>query len=121
MVLSQAVESPDVDFVFECRFPLSDFGLPARDDGLYLHSAPNARHLEHMGRALLHLTLARKQVSQEALNLGVWGFDEFAEYMVERVVVACLKYCWDFLGTSKVQGSTGETSHLEMIQEVPLQ
>jgi hypothetical protein len=34
----------------------SDRGFPARDDGLYLQSVPQVRHLEHIGLVLLHLT-----------------------------------------------------------------
>jgi hypothetical protein len=44
-------------------------GFPALEDGLYLQSVPNARQREHIGRDLLHLTLAEKQPSQEALSL----------------------------------------------------
>jgi hypothetical protein len=76
-------DSSDNDLCFDMEervFLLSPFGLPAREEGLYLHSAPNARHREHIGRALLHLTLARKQVSQDALNFGLWGrFEEVLE------------------------------------------
>jgi hypothetical protein len=58
----------------------SGLGFPARKDGLYLHSAPNVRHREHIGRPLLHLTLARKHVSQDALN---FGFGEWEEARVD--------------------------------------
>tara|TARA_R110002060_G_scaffold62574_6_gene71944 strand:+ start:75 stop:278 length:204 start_codon:yes stop_codon:yes gene_type:complete len=50
-------------------------GLPARDDGEYLQSAPQARHREQIGRALLHLTFARKHVSQDARNLEYRGLE----------------------------------------------
>lgn len=52
--------------VLVCLFAL---GLPALDDGLYLQSVPQVRQREHMGLALLHLTLAKKHPSQDALNL----------------------------------------------------
>lgn len=74
-LLLETFESSDMDRCFDIEarvFLLSDFGFPVREDGLYLHSAPKARHREHIGRSLLHLTLARKQVSQEALNFGLW-------------------------------------------------
>ena len=77
----ETLESSEIDLCFdtEGRLPLpSDFGLPAREDGLYLHSAPKARHREHIGKALLHLTFARRQVSQDARNFGVWGVLEEA-------------------------------------------
>jgi hypothetical protein len=73
-VLLETFESSDIDRCFDTDgrpFLPSDFGFPAREDGLYLHSAPKARHREHIGRTLLHLTFARKQVSQEALNFGL--------------------------------------------------
>lgn len=47
-------------------FALFAFGLPALEDGLYLQSVPQVRQREQIGRALLHLTLARKQPSQLA-------------------------------------------------------
>lgn len=73
-VLLEIFDSSEIIRCFDIEgrlFLLSDFGLPVREDGLYLHSAPKARHREHIGRSLLHLTLATKQVSQEALNLGL--------------------------------------------------
>lgn len=60
-VLLEKFDSSDMDRCFDIEgrlFLLSDFGLPVREEGLYLHSAPKARHREHIGRSLLHLTLA---------------------------------------------------------------
>ncbi len=50
------------------------FGLPALEDGLYLQSVPQVRHREQIGRALLHLTLAKKHPSHEALSRWIRGF-----------------------------------------------
>ena len=52
----------------------SDLGFPALDDGLYLQSAPHAKHRAHIGRAFEHLTFARKQPSHEALRRDWRGF-----------------------------------------------
>ena len=49
------------------------FRLPDLDDGLYAHGAPFARHRPHSGLALLHLTLAMRQLSQDSLSLGGLG------------------------------------------------
>jgi len=65
----------------------SDFGLPARDDGLYLQSVPQVRHRKHIGRDLLHLTLARKQLSHEALSLECLGLGAF---WVPDILKLCL-------------------------------
>lgn len=48
----------------------SAFGFPALLDGEYRHSRPQAKHLEHKGLALEHLTLAKKQPSQDARRRG---------------------------------------------------
>lgn len=48
----------------------SDLGLPARLEGEYRHSIPHARQREHMGRALEHLTFAKKHPSHEARSRG---------------------------------------------------
>jgi hypothetical protein len=53
------------------------FGFPARLDGLYPHSVPVVRHREQIGLSLLHLTLAKKHPSQEALNRGCRGLEVF--------------------------------------------
>jgi len=68
---------------------LSDLGLPALLEGEYRHSMPQERHLEHMGRALEHLTLARKHPSQDARRRGWRGFDELAIYIKRMDVVVC--------------------------------
>ena len=49
------------------------FLLPDLDDGLYTQGAPFARHRPHNGLALLHLTLAMRQLSQDSLSLGALG------------------------------------------------
>ena len=49
------------------------FLLPDLDEGLYAQGAPFARHLPHNGLALLHLTLAMRQLSQDSLSLGALG------------------------------------------------
>jgi hypothetical protein len=64
----------------------SDFGLPARDDGLYLQSDPYVRHREHSGRALLHLTFAKKQQSHDSLNLECRGLEAFWVPDILRIV-----------------------------------
>lgn len=56
-----------------CRrfFALSEaLGLPALLDGEYRHSMPQVRHLEQIGLAFEHFTLARKQPSQDARRRG---------------------------------------------------
>ena len=55
-------------------FVLFAFGLPALEDGLYLQSVPQLRQREQIGRALLHLTFARKQPSQLARKRWIRGF-----------------------------------------------
>lgn len=55
-------------------FVLFAFGLPALEDGLYLQSVPQVRQREQIGRALLHLTFARKQPSQLARKRWIRGF-----------------------------------------------
>ena len=55
-------------------FALFAFGLPALEDGLYLQSVPQVRQREQIGRALLHLTFARKQPSQLARKRWIRGF-----------------------------------------------
>ena len=49
------------------------FLLPDLEEGLYAHGAPFARHRPHNGLALLHLTLAMRQLSQDSLSLGALG------------------------------------------------
>jgi hypothetical protein len=49
------------------------FGFPALDEGLYLQSVPQVRHLAHIGLDLLHLTFARKHPSHEARSRGMRG------------------------------------------------
>lgn len=49
------------------------FLLPDLEDGLYAQGAPFAKHRPHNGLALLHLTLAMRQLSQDSLNLGALG------------------------------------------------
>ena len=49
------------------------FLLPDLDDGLYAQGAPFARQRPHNGRALLHLTLGMRQVSQVSVRWGGWG------------------------------------------------
>ena len=49
------------------------FLFPDLEDGLYTQGAPLARHRPHKGLALLHLTLAMRQLSQDSLNLGALG------------------------------------------------
>lgn len=70
------------DALFWFSLAPSDLGLPTRQEGLYIQSAPDTRHREHIGRALLHLTLARKQVSHEALNLHSRGEFRFAGILI---------------------------------------
>lgn len=55
--------------------PLSDLGFPALLDGEYRHSMPHARHLEQIGRAFEHLTLAMKHPSQDCLSRTGRGFE----------------------------------------------
>ena len=55
-------------------FVLFALGLPALEDGLYLQSVPQVRQREQIGRALLHLTFARKQPSQLARRRWIRGF-----------------------------------------------
>lgn len=69
-------------------FALFAFGLPALEDGLYLQSVPQVRQREQIGRALLHLTFARKQPSQLARKRGIRGFDAAFE-----VDIASLHNC----------------------------
>lgn len=57
-VLIDLVMPPELRFLF-----------PDLDDGLYAQGAPLARHRPHNGRALLHLTLAIKQLSQDSRSL----------------------------------------------------
>lgn len=72
-------------WVFAWAFPLcSDLGLPALLEGEYRHSIPQARQREHIGRALEHLTLARKHPSHEARRRGWRALVE------EAIVVLCL-------------------------------
>ena len=59
------------------------FGLPALEDGLYLQSVPQVRQREHIGRALLHLTLAKKHPSQLARRRWMRGL---ADDLVEDIV-----------------------------------
>lgn len=61
-------------------FVLFAFGLPALEDGLYLHSVPQVRQREQIGRALLHLTFARKQPSQLARKRWIRGFAAAFEF-----------------------------------------
>lgn len=61
------------------------FGLPALEDGLYLQSVPQVRQREHMGRALLHLTFAKKQPSQLARKRWMRGL---ANDFVEDIMVS---------------------------------
>ncbi len=68
---------------------LSDLGFPALLDGEYRHSIPQARHREHIGRALEHLTLARKQPSQEARSRCWRGFDDAMVHKCLEVVCGC--------------------------------
>ncbi len=56
----------------------SELGLPARLEGEYRHSIPQARQREQIGLAFEHLTFARKQPSQDARRRGWRGFDEDA-------------------------------------------
>ena len=46
------------------------FFRPALADTLYPHGAPLARQRAQRGRALLHLTLAIKQLSQDSLSFA---------------------------------------------------
>jgi hypothetical protein len=55
---------------------LSDLGFPARLDGEYRHSIPQVKHREQTGLALEHLTLAKKQPSQDARRRGCRGLLE---------------------------------------------
>jgi hypothetical protein len=89
------VSRTDFPSTMQCRSALHgpDFGFPAREDGLYLHSAPQARHREHTGMVLLHLTLARKQVSQEALSFTCRGF-EGSRLADSCMLMQLILTCW---------------------------
>lgn len=75
-------------------FRASLLGFPARDEGLYLQSNPQVRQREHIGRLLLHLTLARKQPSQEALNLVCRGSEESRFEDIERIIPTFMGKVW---------------------------
>ena len=49
------------------------FLLPDLEEGLYAQGAPFDRQRPHNGLALLHLTLAMRQLSQDSLSLGALG------------------------------------------------
>ena len=49
------------------------FFRPALAETLYPHGAPLARQRAHSGLALLHLTLAIKQLSQDSRSLALFG------------------------------------------------
>lgn len=70
-------------------FVLFAFGLPALEDGLYLQSVPQVRQREQIGRALLHLTFARKHPSQLARKRWIRGFAVAFEGDI-----ASLHNCW---------------------------
>lgn len=53
--------------------PLPPAPAVVRLEGEYWHIRPTVRQREHMGRALEHLTLARKQPSQDARSRGLEG------------------------------------------------
>lgn len=78
-------------------FPLcSDLGLPARLEGEYRHSMPQAKQREHIGRALEHLTLAKKHPSHEARSRGWRAFVE--EAMVMPIAIDVKNWASDLVG-----------------------
>lgn len=81
----------------------SDFGLPALLEGEYLQSMPQARHLEQIGLALEHLTLARKQPSQDARRRGWRSFEELAieYYSSFRCLINLMSFTLEVVETVK--------------------
>jgi hypothetical protein len=73
-------------------FEWSDFGFPARLEGEYRHSMPQARHLEQIGRAFEHFTLARKHPSQDARSRG-WRIFVVLAMAHLSIVSKRLRYC----------------------------
>ena len=81
------------------------FLFPDLDEGLYAQGAPFAKHRPHNGLALLHLTFAIKQLSQDSLSLtGLGGL-----VVVVAVVVAVAEVVSDWSGILLDKG-VGRTS-----------